>query len=129
MTARRREQREGVGGAAQQIPYEEWDRRGRELFGYDMKEWKFKCPVCGFIQSFNDFLKAGVDYKDAEKLIAFSCIGRVLKDCPGKIGNRKSPCDYAGGGLFKLNPVTVVTFEGKEHSVFDFALEPPVGAP
>jgi hypothetical protein len=32
----------------------------------------------------------------------------------------KGPCDYAGGGLIRLNPVTVVDGD-KTHDVFEFA--------
>jgi hypothetical protein len=31
------------------------------------------------------------------------------------------PCNYAGGGLFRLNPVTVVDPDGIENHAFDFA--------
>ena len=63
----------------------------------------------------------------------FSCIGRWAKGgCehrglgPKSVtddGDKKEKsigCDYAGGGLFKLNPV-LVTHEDKEHAYFDFA--------
>ncbi|MBA9071867.1 hypothetical protein FHR71_005660, partial [Methylobacterium sp. RAS18] len=34
------------------------------------------------------------------------------------------PCNYAGGGLFKLNPVIVTGPDGSEHAMFDFADRP-----
>jgi len=39
-----------------------------------------------------------------------------------KDGDKSKPamgCDYAGGGLFKLNPVKVTSM-GKEHELFAF---------
>jgi hypothetical protein len=40
----------------------------------------------------------------------------------------QGPCNYAGGGLFKLNPVTVVMdpdeHGSREHCVFEFAEGP-----
>jgi hypothetical protein len=37
----------------------------------------FKCVMCGKIQSMADFVAAGKTPASAERLIAFSCIGRV----------------------------------------------------
>ena len=31
------------------------------------------------------------------------------------------PCNYSGGDLFRLNPVTVVFPDGEKHQVFEFA--------
>ncbi|AZO39687.1 hypothetical protein EJ076_00005 [Mesorhizobium sp. M7D.F.Ca.US.005.01.1.1] len=36
----------------------------------------------------------------------------------------KQPCDYAGGGLFKLNPIHVDDGQPEPHTVFDFADDP-----
>jgi hypothetical protein len=61
--------------------------------------------------------------KPPEGAVAFSCVGRY-SGANGEAFNSKKlgrPCNYAGGGLFKLNPVRVVDGEGKEHDVFAFA--------
>ena len=39
--------------------------------------------------------------------MAFSCVGRFTGAGPAMKG-QPGPCNYAGGGFFKLNPVTVV---------------------
>lgn len=92
---------------------EEWIKQGTEIFGADQMTWKFVCPVCGYVQSVADYKEAGAPFS----AVAFSCIGRYLKtsrDAFSKEGD--GPCNYAGGGLLKLNPVEV---DGERY--FDFA--------
>jgi hypothetical protein len=105
------------------LSYEEWENTGTQLYGSDKKEWKFKCPSCGFVQTFNDFLKFTTK-EEAQGMIGFSCIGRVMEEKGEFLGKKKkgSPCNYAGGGLFRINPVIIVS-EGKEQGYFDFADE------
>lgn len=98
------------------IPVEEWYAEARALFGEDPGGWRFVCPSCGFIASVQDWRDVG-----AEKQIAFSCVGRARgaggdKAFLGKGG----PCNYAGGGLFRLNPVKVVDTDGSIREVFEF---------
>lgn len=103
------------------LTYEEWEKMGQQLYGKDKKEWKFKCPSCGFVQTFNDFIKEGSSKEGAQRMIGFSCIGRVMKEKREFLSKKKKgPCNYAGGGLFRINPVTI-TNNGKEQSYFDFA--------
>lgn len=47
-----------------------------------------------------------------ENAVAFSCVGRWRDDVD---------CDYAGGGLFKLNPVVVTQEDGSTTQAFAFA--------
>jgi hypothetical protein len=105
------------------LSYEEWEKIGSQLYGSDKKEWKFKCPSCSFVQTYNDFLKYTTK-EDAQGMIGFSCIGRVMEEKGEFLGKKKKgkPCNYAGGGLFRINPVTIVS-EGKEQNFFDFADE------
>jgi hypothetical protein len=97
---------------------EEWKAEGARLFGADSLEWKFVCPSCGHITP----VKEWKDAKAPEGAVAFSCVGRYLS-ADGKNTFKKAggPCNYAGGGLFKLNPITVIDTSGAEHQVFDFA--------
>lgn len=99
----------------------EWRAKAAELFGEDWMKWKFVCPVCGHIASVQDWKDAGAPVQSA----AFSCVGRwagasaaVAKAKESAVGPNgirgKGPCNYAGGGLFKLNPVTVVDPDGVE---------------
>jgi hypothetical protein len=83
---------------------EEWIREGREKFGNDQMQWRFVCPVCGHVASVQDYL----DAKAPEGMIAFSCIGRLLGAAREAFGGKGTgPCNYAGGGLFRLNPCIV----------------------
>lgn len=107
------------------MTYEEWETEGEKRFGKDRKMWKFKCPVCGYVASAQDYLDVG-----AEDGIAFSCIGRWMDKkrdmmTVSKKSKSKSPCNYAGGGLFRLNPLKVIdkNDDGTEeiHDLFAFA--------
>lgn len=92
---------------------EEWAAKGRELFGDDIRQWRFICPSCGHIASVIDYRIAGAP----EGAIAYSCIGRwtgAKKEAfTAKDGG---PCNYTGGGLVGINPVEI---DGS--SYFDFA--------
>lgn len=117
------------------IPYAEWLDEARRLFGDDSRRWRFVCPVCKHVASVQDWH----DAKAPESAIAFSCVGRWAGakrdafglnaekvkrgDLPPAEGN--GPCNYAGGGLFALNPVKVDR-DGEVHSMFAFAT--PEGA-
>ena len=95
---------------------EEWQAEGERRFGADTKKWKFVCPSCGHVASVQDWM----DVKAPNGAIAFSCVGRWMKE-HGHIWEGKQPCNYAGGGLFRLNPVKI---EGMEDMpVFAFAEE------
>lgn len=89
------------------MTHEEWKAKGLELFGPDHKQWKFVCPICGYVASLQDYLDAGVPHES----IAFSCIGRWLPKSISAFGGEdvrgNGPCDYAGHGLFRFNPLEV----------------------
>ncbi len=103
------------------ISHEEWIKEGESLFGKDKKNWKFKCPNCGNIQSYHDFKeKTSIKEENIEGVVYFSCIGRWIKDSEGTITNKSSPCNYTNGGLFDFSKVRVIDKEGKEHSAFEF---------
>lgn len=95
----------------------DWRAKACELFGSDQMLWRFICPVCSHIAKVADWQVAGAP----EGMVAFSCVGRLYPD--SKQSFEKSgtgPCTYAGGGLFKLNPVTIMD-DGKPCTVFQFA--------
>ena len=104
--------------------YRAWIAEGTRRFGDNMEDWLFVCPVCGHVTSIKDWYSAGAP----EGVVAFSCVGR-WKGAGQYSGEGTGPCNYAGGGLFKLNPVTVITkgdptIETDEPlSLFDFAPE------
>lgn len=84
---------------------EQWRAEGERLFGADELDWKFVCPSCGHVASVAEWKDAGAGPGE----IAYSCVGRRMTLSPSILGD--APCDYAGGGLFRLNPITV-TREG-----------------
>lgn len=94
---------------------EEWEKKGKELFGEDQLNWKFVCPVCETVISIEDYknnnARAGA--------IAYSCIGRYLKKNQSAFGGKKlikgQPCDYTTGGLFNISPLEI---EGERYFNF-----------
>lgn len=96
--------------------YAEWKKEAVSRFGEDSRKWKFICPSCGHIATVQDWKDAGAPLGT----IAFSCVGRYLSKRHEAFQKGKCPCNYAGGGLFRINPVTVK--EGDVvHEIFDFA--------
>jgi hypothetical protein len=95
------------------MTHAEWTAEARRRFGDNSNKWRFVCPVCKHEASVEDWRNADAP----DPAIAFSCIGRWLgKSRDAFQSTGKGPCNYAGGGLFKLNPVVVDGFP-----VFDFA--------
>lgn len=83
---------------------DEWQAEGERRFGPDLITWRFVCPVCGHVATPRDWQEAGAP----QTAVAFSCVGRwSLRNRPALGGSGPGPCDYAGGGLFRLNPVEV----------------------
>jgi hypothetical protein len=93
---------------------EDFSRVAAERFGGDPMEWKFVCPVCGFVQSVRDYKNAGAP----ESAVAFSCVGRWIEGSSEAFSGNKGPCNYAGGGLIRLNPVKI---EGRTNNYFALA--------
>lgn len=96
----------------------EWNQRGEALFGPDRMTWRFACPCCAHVASVRDWMNVGAP----EGSIAFSCIGRWKLAAPREAfgGEGPGPCNYAGGGLFAINPVKVQRDDGAEQYVFAF---------
>lgn len=98
----------------------EWMAAGEERYGKDTLKWRFRCPVCKFVVTPEDYRSAGAP----DTAIAFSCVGRWKGDSSDAFKPEgKGPCNYAGGGLFRLNPITVTAADSTHH-VFDFADRP-----
>ncbi|CBZ04170.1 hypothetical protein EXN25_05840 [Clostridium botulinum] len=99
----------------------EWREEAIEKFGEDAGNWKFKCPACGHVSSVKDFKELGDDGNSAYQ----ECIGRHNgKGTNGMKGKDEGHgCNWAGYGLFGNlgKGRIVITPEGKEIEVFDFA--------
>ena len=88
-----------------EVSLSDWHEEGRVRFGSDKMDFAWKCPSCGVKITSREYMRLGAP----SGALAFSCIGRYAKDGPvGEIGGDIQPCNYAGGGLFGLNPVRVL---------------------
>ncbi len=100
--------------------YANWLVEGERRFGPDQMNWRFVCPVCGYVQSVADYKAAGAPSTAA----GFSCLGRWMEGSREAFGEKGAgPCNYAGGGLFGFNPVAVEFSDGRVIQAFAFASE------
>jgi len=103
------------------ITHEEWIEEGKKLFGEGYANWKAVCPVCGHVQSVEDFKL----YRDqgATPGSAFQeCIGRYCGGRSAMSDKEGQPCDYAAYGLIRLHKTEVVFQDGHPAvPVFEFA--------
>jgi len=91
----------------------DWEDEGKRRFGENVRQWRFVCPSCSYVASVQDWL----DAKAPEGAVGFSCVGRYRSaKAQEAFTGPPGPCNYAGGGLFQINPVYV---EGTR--VFAFA--------
>jgi hypothetical protein len=107
------------------ITFEELLKQGETLYGKDKKLWRFKCPMCNTVQSFYDFVEAGVEKKQIENYLGFSCIGRYNGNGKSALfgkPTKKTGCDWSLGGLFTLHKKVIIK-DGKEYPRFEFADE------
>ncbi len=104
---------------------EQWKAEAERRYGPQARNWRFRCPSRGYVQSGEDFLALVMTAEEAVARFAFSCIGRWMPECQEAFTGGPGPCDYAGGGLIRIAPVCVVT-EGEEVFCFDFA-DGPLG--
>jgi len=110
----------------------EWMAKGERLFGKDQIQWRFKCPICGHIQTAEDFR----EYKNhgATPSSAYcKCIGRFNGNGRRDFGTEADSedtvgCDYASFGLIHLGE-TVLADDGEITHVFPFAELTPVEKP
>jgi len=99
------------------MTHNEWVSEGERLFGPDVMAWRFACPACGHVAAVADWKAAGASAGQ----VAFSCVGRYMPNPRDAFGKGPGPCNYAGGGLFGLNPTKVILSDGKHLDVFQFA--------
>lgn len=99
----------------------EWLAEGKRRFG-DFINWRFKCPACGCTWSAADIKAAG---GDPETQAYYCCIGRFKGAGEPDPKHNENGCNWTAGGLFGTmgKGITIVTADGKEHDVFDFADE------
>ena len=83
----------------------------------------FVCPVCATVQSMNSLVAAGASFSDAERMIGFSCEGRLTGagEWPRNPYHRRRTtrgCDWSLGGLFRIHVLEVVDQTGTIHPMF-----------
>ena len=114
-----------------ELSYDEWHARGTELFGDDVATWRVVCPSCGHVQCMKDYQEQVPHLTEEQilKYLGFSCIGRFTKPEADSLTG-EAPCNYAGGGLFGLNPQPVKMPDGEVSYwfAFDEEREPAVSA-
>lgn len=98
------------------ITIADWRAKAVRLFGADPLQWRFVCPVCNHIASVQEWKDAGAPAECA----GFSCVGRWMPGSRQAFDKGAGPCTYAGGGLFRLNPIKVILEDGKTVDVFAF---------
>lgn len=104
------------------ITHEEWLAEGRRRFGEVYADWKFVCPICAHVASVGDF-EQYADKGSTPSSATCECIGRYTgaKEFKPK---GQGPCNYAGYGLFRLNPVHVIGLN-PDKPVHSFAFAEP----
>jgi hypothetical protein len=89
------------------------------------------CPMCSTVQSMASLRAAGATPEQAERMIGFSCEGRLTNAGPWPAASDQSHaakkrrkvrgCDWTLGGLFKIHTLEVLTPDGEAHPRFAVA--------
>lgn len=93
------------------IPYHDWLAQGRELFGENMLDWVYVCPICERRIRGGEFLLAGL-----------KSMGMY---CPYTLRKRGKDflCEYGPSSVTMPNPV-IVEFEDQDQMhMFEFHWE------
>lgn len=107
------------------ISHDEWLKEYERRYGRSLEAGRFVCPCCDHIQSGADFIAVGLNREETSKVLAFSCIGRWTPSPRSAFAKDGSgPCNYAGGGLFRVAPIAVDIGEDEPRFTFDFADDP-----
>lgn len=86
-------------------------------------ETAVKCPMCGTVQTGQDFIDAGCghSFDDVQGILGFSCIGRYTGAPAPRKKPDGNPCNWTLGGLLQLHKLEVVTPDGQSHPHFELA--------
>ena len=121
----------------EQISVAEFHARLKAQGVSDQNHVAFICPICGTVQSMASLCRAGATPERAERLVGFSCEGRLTDagagatperaerlvgfSCEGRLTDAVRGCDWTLGGLFSLHELEVVTEDGEKHPRFVIA--------
>lgn len=114
----------------EQITVEELHSRFRAQGVVAREHIAVVCPICATVQSIASLTRAGADVAEAERMIGFSCEGRLTNAGPWPGAKKRSAetkarrtvrgCDWTLGGLFKVHRLEVMA-DGKAHPYFNVA--------
>ena len=99
-------------GGVKVFTLKQWQEEAERRFGKGALDWKFKCPVCGNVQTMRMFKEKGVDPNKAY----YNCASRY------GFGGR-SDCKWTMGGLLSIGGVYVIDDSYNPRHVFEFAGE------
>jgi hypothetical protein len=110
-----------------EISHYDWQLEAVKRYGMYDSNWKFRCPSCHSTMTAGLYRELAGDKAEAvQVMIGYSCVGRLMENPTTIFQKGKGFCNYAGGGLFGLNPILVKFPDGKEGRFFDFADDPLV---
>lgn len=116
--------RSGATTETERVPtsVKDWLEEGRKRFG-EVKNWRFKCPMCGKEYSVQEFMDAGGDGPNSAYQ---ECIGRYRHaGPPNKENGNPDGCDWCAYGLFGTagKGRLIEAEDGTVVEVFHFARE------
>lgn len=88
-----------VSGDRKATPASEWLAEGKRFFGDNVRQWRFKCPMCGKVYSVQEFIDARG--KGGPNGAYQECIGRYKgAGSPGAQDGNPNGCNWVAYGLF-----------------------------
>jgi hypothetical protein len=110
-----------VGHGIRQLTTDEFYDELKKQMIFDPVDLAFKCPRCGVVQSARSLIIAGAgkDFKEVEKYVGFTCVGRFTGAEPPRPKPDGKPCNWTLGGLFQFHKLEVITPNGKHHPRFE----------
>ena len=101
------------------LSLDEWQAQGTVLFGPDVDKWRFVCPSCGQVQTRQDWLDLGMNPRQVDQRLAFTCIGRWSRSpdtVPAFEPSAGAGCMYVGDRGPNISPtVVVISTDPLEH--------------
>lgn len=95
----------------QEIPLTEWQAEGTKRFGTDINDWAYVCPSCGHRQTRKDWMDLGMNPRQVDERVGYSCIGRWLSPreaVPAFEMSKGLGCNYIGSHRPNISPITII---------------------
>lgn len=110
----------------ERLSLSDWQAQGLSLFGPEVNSWKYVCPSCGHVQTRADWLRLGMNPRQVDERVGYSCIGRWL-DPLGSVQalemSKGTGCKYVGSLSPNISPITIILSEDppEERPTFGWA--------